>query len=47
MLPCIPLRLALPVVLAATLLPAAFAQPQDTQSVAEAARTPAGRRRIP
>src|SRR5437667_350125 len=35
----IPLRLALPVVLAATLLPAAaFAQSQDTQSVAEAAR---------
>src|SRR5256885_5110484 len=33
------LRLALPVVLAATLLPAAaFAQSQDTQSVAEAAR---------
>jgi hypothetical protein len=35
----IPLRLALPVVLAAALLPAAaFAQSQDTQSVAEAAR---------
>ena len=35
----IALRLALPVVLAATLLPAAaFAQSQDTQSVAEAAR---------
>ena len=35
----IPLRLALPVVLAATLLPAAaLAQSQDTQSVAEAAR---------
>lgn len=39
MLHRIPLRLALPVVLAATLLPAAaFAQSQDTQSVAEAAR---------
>jgi len=35
----IPLRLALPVVLTAVLLPAAaFAQSQDTQSVAEAAR---------
>jgi len=34
-----PLRLALPVALAATLLPsAAFAQSQDTQSVADAAR---------
>src|SRR2546430_10529734 len=39
MLHRIPLRFALPVVLAATLLPAAaFAQSQDTQSVAEAAR---------
>jgi hypothetical protein len=39
MLHRIPLRLALPVVLAATLLPAAaFAQSQDTQSVAEASR---------
>ena len=39
MLHRIPLRLALPVALAATLLPsAAFAQSQDTQSVAEAAR---------
>ena len=39
MLHRIPLRLALSVVLAATLLPAAaFAQSQDTQSVAEAAR---------
>ncbi len=39
MLPRIPIRLALPVLLAATLLPAAaFAQSQDTQSVAEAAR---------
>jgi hypothetical protein len=39
MLRCIPLRLALPILLAATLLPAAsFAQSQDTQSVAEAAR---------
>src|SRR5580704_8408081 len=39
MLHRIPLRLALPVVLAAALLPAAaFAQSQDTQSVAEAAR---------
>ena len=39
MLRCIPLRLALPVLLAVTLLPAAaFAQSQDTQSVAEAAR---------
>src|ERR1700675_794643 len=39
MLHGIPLRLALPVVLAAALLPAAaFAQSQDTQSVAEAAR---------
>jgi hypothetical protein len=39
MLPRIPMRLALPVLLAATLLPAAaFAQSQDTQSVAEAAR---------
>ncbi len=39
MLRFIPLRLALPVVLSATLLPAAaFAQSQDTQSVAEAAR---------
>lgn len=39
MLRCIPLRLALPILLAATLLTAAaFAQSQDTQSVAEAAR---------
>jgi len=39
MLRCIPLRLALAVLLAATLLSAAaFAQSQDTQSVAEAAR---------
>lgn len=39
MLRRIPLRFALPVVLTATLLPAAaFAQSQDTQSVAEAAR---------
>jgi HAMP domain-containing protein len=39
MLRCIPLRLAILVLLAATLLPAAaFAQSQDTQSVAEAAR---------
>jgi hypothetical protein len=39
MVRCIPLRLGLPVVLAATLLPAtAFTQSQDTQSVAEAAR---------
>jgi enamine deaminase RidA (YjgF/YER057c/UK114 family) len=39
MLRCITLRLALPVVLAATLLPAAaLAQSQDSQSVAEAAR---------
>src|SRR5260370_6927089 len=39
MLHRIPLRLALTVVMAATLLPAAaFAQSQDTQSVAEAAR---------
>jgi hypothetical protein len=39
MLRRIPLRLALPVVLAAALLPAAaFAQSQDAQSVAEAAR---------
>jgi hypothetical protein len=39
MLHRVPFRLALPVVLAATLLPAAaFAQSQDTQSVAEAAR---------
>ena len=39
MLRCITLRLALPVTLAVTLLPpVAFAQSQDTQSVAEAAR---------
>jgi len=39
MVRCIPLRLALPVLLAATLFPiAGFAQSQDTQSVAEAAR---------
>ncbi len=39
MLRCITLRLTVPLVLAATLLPAAaFAQPQDSQSVAEAAR---------
>src|SRR5229473_978914 len=39
MLRCITLRLALPVVLAASLLSAAaFAQSQDSQSVAEAAR---------
>jgi hypothetical protein len=39
MLRCIVLRLALPVVLAATALPAtAMAQSQDSQSVAEAAR---------
>src|ERR1700682_3430473 len=46
MLPCIRLRLALPVVLAATLLPAAaFAQSQDTQSVAEAARRSRGQKK--
>jgi hypothetical protein len=46
MLPCITLRLALPVVLAATLLPAAaFAQSQDTQSVAEAARRSRGQKK--
>src|SRR6267143_1978201 len=39
MLPCIPLRHALPVVLAALLPAAAFAQSQDTPSVAEAARS--------
>ncbi len=39
MLRCIVLRLALPAVLSAVLIPAAtFAQSQDTQSVAEAAR---------
>jgi hypothetical protein len=39
MLRCIPMRLALLALLAATLLPASgFAQSQDTQSVAEAAR---------
>ena len=39
MLRCINLRLAVPLVLTATLLPAAtFAQSQDSQSVAEAAR---------
>ena len=39
MVRCIPLRLALPVVLAVTLFPVGgFAQSQDTQSVAEAAR---------
>jgi len=39
MLRCITLRLALPMVLTASLLPAAaFAQSQDSQSVAEAAR---------
>lgn len=39
MLRCNPMRLALPVLLAATLLPAAaFAQSQDTESVADAAR---------
>jgi len=39
MLRCILLRLALPAVLSAALIPAAgFAQSQDTQSVAEAAR---------
>ena len=46
MLPCITLRLALPVVLAATLLPAAaFAQSQDSQSVAEAARHSRGQKK--
>jgi enamine deaminase RidA (YjgF/YER057c/UK114 family) len=48
MLRCIPLRLALPVVLAATLLPAAcFAQSQDSQSVAEAARRAREQKKAP
>src|SRR6266852_4024912 len=48
MLHRIPLRLALPVVLAAALLPAAaFAQSQDTQSVAEAARQARAQKKNP
>ena len=46
MLRCIPMRLALLVLLAATLLPAAvFTQSQDTQSVAEAARRARGQKK--
>jgi len=46
MLRCITLRLALPVVLAAALLSApAFAQSQDSQSVAEAARRARGQKK--
>src|SRR5713101_7158212 len=46
MLPSITLPLALPVVRAATLLPAAaFAQSQDSQSVAEAARHSRGQKK--
>jgi hypothetical protein len=45
---CIILRLALPVVLAATLLPAAvFAKLQDSQSVAEAARRAREQKKTP
>jgi len=48
MLRCIPLRFALPVVLAATLLPSvAFAQSQDSQSVAEAARRAREQKKAP
>ncbi len=48
MLRCITLRLALPVVLAATLLPfVAFAQSQDSQSVAEAARRAREKKKAP
>ncbi len=48
MLRCITLRLALPVVLSATLLPAAaFAQSQDSQSVAEAARRAREQKKTP
>lgn len=48
MLRCITLRLALPVVLSAALLPvAAFAQSQDTQSVAEAARRAREQKKAP
>jgi len=48
MLRCIPLRLALPVVLAAALLPSvAFAQSQDSQSVAEAARRAREKKKAP
>ena len=48
MLRCITLRLTLPIVLAATLLPAtAFAQSQDTQSVAEAARRARAQKKAP
>ncbi len=48
MLRCIALRLALPVIMSATLLPAAaFAQSQDTQSVAEAARRARVQKKVP
>jgi DNA repair exonuclease SbcCD ATPase subunit len=48
MLRCIALRLALPVILSATLLPAAaFAQSQDDQSVAEAARRARDQKKTP
>lgn len=48
MLRCITLRLALPVVLSAMLLPAvAFAQSQDTQSVADAARRTREQKKTP
>ena len=48
MVRCIPLRLVLPVLLSATLLPAAsFAQSQDTQSVAEAARRARAQKKSP
>jgi hypothetical protein len=48
MLRCIALRLALPVILSVTLLPAAaFAQSQDTQSVAEAARRAREQKKTP
>ncbi len=48
MLRCITLRLALPVLLSVTLLPAAaFAQSQDTQSVAEAARRAREQKKTP
>jgi enamine deaminase RidA (YjgF/YER057c/UK114 family) len=48
MLRCVTLRFALPVVLAASLLPAAaFAQSEDTQSVAEAARRAREQKKTP
>jgi uncharacterized coiled-coil protein SlyX len=44
---CFPLRLLIPAILAATLLPASYAQSQDSESVAEAARRAREQKKTP